>query len=156
MSVFTLAGCSYPYDLRAVVIHGRLAFIVDPGSRHKPDCIRSIHVQTDEEARATPAIGDDEKLVANGVFWWKDYAVDACPNPFPILYGQPLAGRPFVYQDGSPPGVEAKPLRMGVIYEVDAASSGSGYGSARFRIRADRTVENLPSHEEQVTTGNVR
>lgn len=156
IGVLTLAGCSYPYDLQAVVIHGRLAFIVDPGSQHKPNCFRSIHIETDEEARAAPTTGDDRKLIANGVFWWRDFAVDGCPNRFPILYGQPLSGKPFAYQDSTASAVQAKPLRIGVVYEVDTASSGSAYGSARFRIRADHTVENLPAHAEQVTTGSVR
>lgn len=156
LSLLTLTGCSYPYDLRAIVLNGRLGFIVDPNSEHKPGCIRSIHVQTDERARARPAIGDDKQLVSNGVFWWKDYAVDACPNPFPILYGQPLAGRPFTYRNGSASGVEAKPLRIGVIYEVDTTSSGSGFGEGRFRIRADHTIENLPMETAPAVLGNVR
>lgn len=141
-----LSGCSYVYDLRAIVINGRLAFMVDPRSKRQADCIRSIHVQTadGETASAKPGPDDAEGLVANGVYWWKDYAIDGCPNPFPILYGQPLAGRPFVYSDGDTRGVEAKPLRIGVIYEVQTSSGGSGYGEGRFRIRADRTVENLP------------
>lgn len=140
-------GCSYIYDLRAIVINGRLAFVVDPKSKQKAKCIRSIHVSTadNETARAAPDRGDAVGLVTNGVFWWKDYAVDACPNKFPILYGQRLEGRPFIYSDGDTSGVEAKPLRVGVIYEVETASGSSGYGGGRFRIRADHTVENLPS-----------
>ena len=141
--IVALGGCSYSYDLLAVVIQGRLAFIVDPHSRSGADCINSIYVGTDSAARASPTAGDDRGLVANGVFWWKDYAVDACLNPFPILYGQHLIGQPFVYSSGSG-GVEAKPLKVGVIYEVGTSGSGSGHGSGRFRILPNHRIENLP------------
>jgi hypothetical protein len=146
LSALALSGCSYIYDLRAIVIDGHLAFVVDPKSKRQADCIRSIHVQTvqGETAQAKPGPNDAEGLVRNGVFWWKDYAVDECPNKFPIRYGQSLVGRPFVYSGGDTKGVEAKPLIISVVYQVVTASAGSGYGGGRFRIRADRTVENLP------------
>ena len=144
LSTILLSGCSYTYDVLAVAINGHLAFIVDPKSRKQPDCIRSIHVETDQTARAKPTAGDDAQLVSRGVFWWKDYAVDGCPNPFPISYGQRLQGQAFVY-DGKPEKpVEAKPLIIGVVYEVTTASSGSGYGGGRFRILPDWRIENLP------------
>lgn len=146
VSALALPSCSHMYDLRAIVIDGRIAFVVDPKSKRKADCIRSIHVQTaqGETAKAKPGPNDAEGLVRNGVFWWKDYSVDECLNKFPIRYGQPLSGQPFVYSDRDTKGVEAKPLIVGVVYYVQTASAGSGYGSGRFRIRADRTVENLP------------
>ena len=80
-SLLALTGCSYAYDLRAIIIHGRLAFIVDPASEQQPDCIRSIHVQTDQ-GKTRANLGDDPGLVANGVFWYEDYAVDACQTAF--------------------------------------------------------------------------
>lgn len=150
-----LSGCSYVYDLLAVVIDGRLAFVVDPHSRRHPECIQSIHVLTDEPVRARPTLSDDKRLVANGVFWWKDTAIDACPNPFPVFYGVQLKGKPFVYQGGSTGSVDAKPLRIGVVYEVDAVSSGSGIGGGRFRILPNRRVENLPPEQESAVAGNV-
>ena len=128
----------------AVVINGRLAFVVDPRSRRKPDCIQSVHVSTKEAAIAKASPHDDKQLVSNGVFWWQDFAVGACPNPFPIFYGQTLKGQSFVYQGKLASFVGAKPLKIGVVYEIDASSSGSGYGDGRFRIRADRRIENLP------------
>ena len=39
--------------------------------------------------------------------------------------------------------IKAKRLKVGVIYIVNATSSGSGYGAGRFRLGADGTVENL-------------
>jgi hypothetical protein len=82
-------------------------------------------------------------MVANGVYWWKDYSVDACPNRFPIFYGQKLEGKPAAY-DGQPSSsVDAKPLKLGVTYNVFMQGDGSN-GTGRFRIRADGTLENLP------------
>jgi hypothetical protein len=147
LSTILLGGCSYTYDMLAVAINGHLAFVVDPKSRKQPDCIYSIHVETDRAGRAKPTAGDDAQLVSRGVFWWKDYAVDACPNPFPILYGQKLRGQPFVYDGKLENSVEAKPLIVGVVYEVTAASNGSGYGGGRFRILPDRRIENLPRED---------
>jgi hypothetical protein len=131
--------------LLAIVIGGRLAFIVDPSSNRKPDCIRSIDVSADKgEPIASPAPGDDEELVRNGgVYWKKSFEVASCPNPFPIFYGQSLKGDPFIYQDGKPSSVEPKPLRIGAVYEVTTSSSGSGYGGGWFRITPDRRVENF-------------
>lgn len=147
---FALSGCSYTYDLRAVKIGGRIAFIVDPRSQRSADCIRSIHVQTarNEKAMASAGADDDPGLVRNGVFWYKDYAVDDCLNAFPIFYGQKLKGEPFKYSEPTAKGVEAKPLKVGVIYEVETAGSG-GYGGGRFRIREDGRVENLPRLDAQ-------
>ncbi len=130
----------------AVVIGGNLAFVVDPQSEKQPRCIRTIHVETDQAVRAKAAPNDDAQLVKNGVFWWKDFAVEAsCPNSFPIFYGQSLKGQPFVYDGMIQRPVEAKPLVIGVVYEVSATSSGSGYGGGRFRILPNRRIENLPS-----------
>ncbi|WP_156356286.1 hypothetical protein [Sphingomonas sp. Leaf22] len=88
---------------------------------------------------AIPNQEDDLQLVENGVVWSKNTDVGECWNQFPILYGQTLTGKPFL-----PPGVAAKPLRVGMTYTVETTGSGSGYGSGRFRVRRDRTVENLP------------
>ncbi|MDI1295760.1 MAG: hypothetical protein PSY12_07720 [bacterium] len=139
-----LTGCSYVYDLKAIVIGGRLAFIVSPSSLRGADCIRGIDVSADAEVRATPAVGDDQKLVKNGSFWTQTTVVEACLNPFPIIYGTSLRGEPFVH-NGQPIGVvRAKPLQVGVVYQVQTSSSGSGYGGGRFRILPNRHVENLP------------
>ena len=130
---------------------GRLAFIVDPSSSSEPKCMNGITVSTDkgETATAKAASGDDEQLVANGVFWWKSLEAD-CENRFPIIYGQTLKGQRLVYDGkvrGAAPGerssiVEAKPLHVGVVYEVTTTSGATGYGSGWFRIMPDRRVEN--------------
>ena len=139
-----LSGCSYVYDLKAIAINGRLAFIVDPHSRSGASCIRSIEVTAVGPSRATPAAGDDRQAVATGTFWKQTTASDQCLNPFPILYGVRLAGEPFVYEDRIMGSVAAKPLKADEIYEVSASGSGSGYGGVRFRIRRSGQIENLP------------
>lgn len=151
VAAFALGSCSYSYDLLAVVIGGRLAFIVDPSSSKEPECMNGIMVSTEkgETATAKAAPGDDEQLVANGVFWRKSFEAD-CENHFPIFYGQALKGQQLVY-DGRVPGaapgemssvVEAKPLHVGVVYEVTTTSGATGYGGGWFRITPDRRVEN--------------
>lgn len=151
LAAFALGSCSYSYELLAVVIGGRLAFIVDPSSSREPECMNGIHVSTDkgETAKATPALGDDEQLVANGVYWWKSLESD-CQNQFPIFYGQPLKGDRLVYGEHAPIArageasslVEAKPLHVGVVYGVTTTSGATGYGGGWFRITPDRRVEN--------------
>lgn len=145
LSGLALGSCSYAYNLRAVAIDGRLAFIVDPTSDRKPDCVRSIEVSVDEGGPiALSAAGDDEKLVRNGgVYWWKVFDASSCPNRFPIFYGQRLKGVPFVYDDGRSSSVEAKPLRLGVLYSVLTTSSGSGAGEVWFRIDKNGHIENF-------------
>jgi hypothetical protein len=139
-----LGSCSYKYDISAVVIGGKVAFVVDPNSASSANCIRSIRVVTDQNVRAAAVAGDDYQLVANGAFWWKDTAPSECLNPFPIVYGAQIRGTPLVANGKAESGVEAKELQIGVTYSVVTTGSGSGVGSGRFRIRSNRTVENLP------------
>lgn len=146
MSGLTLGSCSYGYDLLAVAINGRLAFIVDPHSSYKPDCIESVDVSVDKGGPiARPAATDDTRLVRNGgVYWWKSFEINSCLNPFPIFYGQQLKGPPFIYQNGNPSSVEAKPLRIGVLYSVNTSGDGA-YGRGWFRIAKGGHIENLQS-----------
>ena len=115
--------------------------IVDAGK--EPECMNGITVSTDngETATAKVAPGDDEELVAHGIFWWKSLVSD-CQNPFPIFYGQALQGHRLTYEGRALSMVEAKPLHADVVYEVTTTSGATGYGSGWFRITADRRVEN--------------
>lgn len=142
LTAICVGSCSYGCDLLAVVIKGRLAFIVDPSSEWQPDCIASISVQADKgEPQAVPSKGDDKSMVNNGISYWnKTFDLSSCPNKFPIFYGASLVGTPF-YSDGSY-NVEAKPLRVGALYQVSTSGDG-GYGNAWFRITSDQRVENL-------------
>jgi hypothetical protein len=151
-----LGSCDHfrEYHVQAVVIHGRLAFIVDPASKDQESCLNEIHVSADkgERARASPVNGDDVKLVANGVFWWKDLKPH-CDDHFPVFYGQPLKGSRLVYNgdvSGTHRGqmssvVEAKPLDVGVVYEVVTSSGILRAGHGWFRLTPDRHVENWPN-----------
>jgi hypothetical protein len=65
----------------------------------------------------------------------------SCENLFPIFYGQRIKGPPFIYSDG-PSSVEAKPLRIGVVYQVSTSGDGA-YGSGWFRITREGRIENL-------------
>jgi hypothetical protein len=40
--------------------------------------------------------------------------------------------------------VKAKPLRIGVVYEVTTSSEGSAYGGGKFTITEQRKVLDLP------------
>jgi hypothetical protein len=128
----------------AVAIDGRLAFVVDPHSSYKPDCINFIDVSVDKGGPlARPTATDQEGLVRNGgVYWWQSFEVTSCENPFPIFYGQQLKGPPFIYQDGASYGVSAKPLRIGAVYQVGTSGDGA-YGTGWFRIAKGGHIENL-------------
>ncbi|MGH6614183.1 hypothetical protein [Sphingomonas sp.] len=136
-----LGSCSYTYELLATVINGRLAFVVDPTSRKTPTCINAIDVVAHDEARAREAPGDDPSLIGSGTFWSERVGFD-CVDQFPILYGALLKGRPRLtdQQRGS---VAAKPLRIGVIYDVIVVTGATGYGGGAFRILPDRRVVNV-------------
>lgn len=138
----SVTGCSSVYRVKAVVLAGRIAFIVDPQSRHQPSCVTDIDVIASGPARARPASGDDVSRVRYGTFWHESVE-DDCVDAFPIKYGQLLKGRarPF----GSAIEVVApKPLKIGIVYEVAIISPGSAYGSGAFKILPNRTLVNVP------------
>ena len=140
---FALSGCSSVYDLRAVVIDGKVAFEpTDTDIWGKPDCIYAIWVSAVDGPPATPEEGDSIGMVEHGTYWHTGFAVTSCENPFPIIYGERLKGPPTQKNDGYV--VKAKPLRIGVVYEVTTASDGSASGGGKFMITEQRTVVNLP------------
>jgi hypothetical protein len=142
LATLPLSGCSYAYDVLATVIDGRLAFIVDPQSPNAADCINHIEVVTDEREVAPAATGDDPVRTGYGTYWYEVASYD-CENPFPVFYGSALRGGPPENWE-SPDHVKPKPLKIGVVYEVSTTTGATGYGGGRFRIRPNRTVENLP------------
>ncbi|WP_278393356.1 hypothetical protein [Sphingobium yanoikuyae] len=122
-----LGGCSYGYDLTAVVQNGQLMFVVSPTSSQKPECLRDIEVAEEGGQRNT--------------LWSESVSYDDyCANKFPISYGKSLEGQR--QQDRKE--VQAMPLRPGVIYNVSTTTDATGYGGGRFLIHADGHVENLP------------
>lgn len=138
-----LGSCSYAYDVKAVVVGGRLAFVVDPKSRHDASCLNAIDVIASGGARATAVPGDDVSRVRYGTFW-HERLDSACADEFPIFYGQAFKGeRSSLGQRIEV--VAAKPLKIGVVYEVTTTTGATGYGSGAFKILSDRTVVNLPA-----------
>lgn len=148
-----LSGCSYMYDIKAVVIGGRVAFIVDPRSRHGADCITQIDVIARGGVRAKPSPGDDIERVGYGTFWHQRFDIE-CVDEFPIIYGQTLKGKPDPLDQGADV-VSAKPLRIGVVYEVSTTTGATGYGGGAFRLTPDRHIENLPTASLELTSGKV-
>jgi hypothetical protein len=139
--MLALSGCSYTYEVKAVVIGGRLAFVVDPNSRRGVSCINQIDVIATGGARARPAPGDDVTRVRYGTFWHErlDYN---CADEFPIYYGQHLTGKPMPLGQAVET-VAAKPLKKGVVYEVTTTTGTGGYGGGAFKIMLDGTVANV-------------
>lgn len=128
--LLTLSGCSYSYDVEAVMIDGRLAFVPDAASRGRAKCVSHVVV-----APVEPAAGGARSAV------WHDAGGHDCADRFPIFYGEPLKG-----EDGTPVAPEVAPqaLRPGVVYEVVVTAGTTGYGGRKFRLTADGQVENLP------------
>ena len=141
LCMLALSGCSYSYDLQAKVSDGRLMFDANP--QWGADCVRRVEVTAEK----------DEGSAGAGVFWEQSISHDdACENRFPIAYGEPLRGRPHVYDSGGVPddmvgtpasSVASKKLRIGVIYTVSTTTGATGYGCGRFRIGSNRQVQNL-------------
>ena len=126
-------SCSYYTDIAVGVLNGRLAFASLDGDF---ECVANINVSTDEEARPVAGPGDSEGLVKNGgAYWWTHSPVTECTTKFPVIYSRLVST--------SRPHVTAKPLQIGVVYDVHTQGHGA-YGTGRFRIRPDRRIENLP------------
>src|SRR5690606_18155472 len=137
LCMLALAGCSYSYEVQARVSEGRLLFDANP--QWGADCVRRVVVGSEEDDAVTVW----EQSVSHD---------DRCENTFPITYGEPLRGRPHVYDSGDisdamagtpAPSVVAEKLRTGVIYTVSTTTGATGYGCGRFRITSNRQVENL-------------
>ncbi len=138
-----LNGCSSVYDLRAVAIDGKLAFVAaETVIWSEPDCIYSVSVTAVDGPPALATKTDDARGVANGIYWNKTFEVTSCDNPFPLFYGAKLKGPPFY--DDQAYNVEAKRLRVGVVYEITTSSKGSADGGGKFVITNERKIVNLP------------
>ena len=132
----SLAGCSYSYDLIAVVRSGQVSIDVSPSSSRQPPCLRRIEVSVEDEREAA---------------WLESVSYDdACANKFPLSYGHRLRGK---HQPDSAE-VGPKPLRRETVYEVTATTGASGYGGGRFIIRADGRIQNLPPKPPISETSN--
>lgn len=137
LCILALSGCSYSYDVQAGVSDGRLTFDANP--QWGADCIRRVEVRLEEDGEETVW----EQSISHD---------DDCENRFPINYGEPLRGRPHIYDSGGvpdamngtpAPSVAAEKLRVGVIYKVSTTTGATGYGCGRFRIELNGQVQNL-------------
>ena len=130
-----LAGCSQ--DAPPVVARakgGVLVFDVPPTGKSARDCITGVAVFAEDSGLlATPELGDDREAVEAGDYWRATSAAKGqCVGNLPIRYGS-----------ASSTTVKPKPLRVGAAYTVALAEGQSEYRSGRFRITADKRVENL-------------
>lgn len=141
LCTITLSACSYSYDVQAKVSDGLLTFDANP--QWGADCVRQVEITSDEGEAGT----------RTEVVWKQAIShEDGCKNTFPIAYGEQLKGYPYVYgsggvfdeMDGTPePSVAATTLRLGVIYTVSTTTGATGYGCGKFRLGANRQVQNL-------------
>jgi len=137
-----LSGCSYVYDLLAVVHDGHVMFVVDSDSPSHPDCVRTIEVVSVQRRSVEAAPGDDRTRTGYGTVWRDEVEYeDECENQFPFAYGHRLNGTQRPHHGL----VQPKPLTRNVVYEVTTQTGATGYGGGRFIIRADGRVENLPT-----------
>lgn len=133
--LLALTGCSYSFDVRAVMIDGRLAFVPAPQSR-KAECISRVMVREE----GPPAAQTFEAWMQSDL--WVDQGGYDCTDRFPLFYGEALKGNDV---GRSTPSREVAPkaLRVGTIYEVMIVSGATGYGGGRFRLLPGGRVENL-------------
>jgi len=136
-----VAGCSYEYEVTALVIDGHLAFDADPRSGiFSDDCVREISIVRDDDSEVAAEHGDDESRTGYGTVWFQIIEhVDGCANTFPIVYGEAFKGR----FDSNWPPVRSKPLQRGVVYNVWTTTGSTGYGAGRFTIDAEGRIVNL-------------
>ncbi|MDQ4086807.1 MAG: hypothetical protein M3177_02145 [Pseudomonadota bacterium] len=135
-----LHGCSYIYPVWATLIDGRLAF-ESGDSRHQ--CFTNIRVTPVGPVEPNPAIEAIENPIerdhaaarARDAWMTDAIATYECRGRFPVLYGAPMPGITVV---------PAKPLRIGLPYEVSVYGPRGASGAGCFRINADGRPENLP------------
>ncbi len=105
-----LTGCSYHYDLKAVELNGRIAFV--PKKDKGTGCFSDFKVSND----------------AGEVVWELDagqYLPPPCGSKFPIIYAS--------VPHGMTEKVKAQPLRAGALYKVEGWDGDSYSGAFRFR-----------------------
>lgn len=121
LMVLLLVGCSYFYELEAVVRDGRVAFVPKDGDG------------------GTGCLDDFSVSDADGRIVWHvsapHYIPPPCESRFPIVYS--------VVPAGMTEKVKPAALRAGLVYTV-SGSDGDAYDGS-FRYRRTIEVENLGS-----------
>jgi hypothetical protein len=113
-----LTGCSYHYNLKAVELNGRIAFV--PVKEKGTGCFADFKV-TSETGEVVWELATSEYLPA------------PCQSDFPIIYGT----APHNMSER----VKAKPLRAGLTYRLEGWD-GDSYSGA-FRFHEGIVVENI-------------
>ena len=135
-----LLGCSYSYPIWATMVGGRLAF--ESGDRAY-DCFTNIRVSANGPMARDPAIEAIADPLQKGqaierarAAWMTDHVQTyECKARFPVLYGAPQPAAATI--------VAAKPLRIGVAYEVSTFGPKGAGGHGCFRIKRDGRPENI-------------
>jgi hypothetical protein len=108
--ILALVGCSYHYDLKAIELGGKIAFM--PEKEKGTGCFSYFYVTNE----------------AGELVWKLDagrYLPPPCEDMFPIVYGS--------VPNGMTDTVPAQPLRAGVLYKVDGWDGDAYSGAFRFR-----------------------
>ncbi|MFZ5667372.1 MAG: hypothetical protein ACOY7L_19330 [Pseudomonadota bacterium] len=146
LSATLLSGCSYVYDLLAVVRNGELIFVVSEQSPSDPNCLHEIEVGSADRIAVDPEAGDDPIRTGYGTVWRDEVEREVgwgadCENQFPFAYGRNLKGN----QRADFGLVEPKALDRNTVYEIRTVTGVTGYGFGRFLIHNDGRIENLPA-----------
>ncbi|SNS17653.1 hypothetical protein SAMN06295912_102120 [Sphingomonas laterariae] len=115
----SLTGCSYQYELKAIELNGKIAFV--PMKDKGAGCF-SRFVVTSETGEVVWKLDADR------------YIHDPCENNFPIIYGS-------VPRGGMAEIVKAKPLQAGIRYKIEGWDGDSYTGA--FSFRQGIVVDNL-------------
>lgn len=136
-----LGGCSYNFDVRAVMTDGRLTFIADGPSRSRARCVSRVEVMPVE---VSPSSGPETMRAGrHRVYAWVDHGGYGCDDRFPIVYGQALKGADVRDSGAAFEDVAPKALEVGRVYNVMVTVGATGYGGGSFRLLSNGTVENL-------------
>jgi len=136
-----LGACSRAFDVLAALRNGQIVFVAEQA---RDECVLAVEISSQLERPEPPAPTDRNPSGLKQV-WAHDMWVqtvgpnDACQNKFPITYGVTLRGNSIA---GSLQ-VDVQQLTPEVIYRVNIRTRDNGYGSGKFILRNDGTVENL-------------
>jgi hypothetical protein len=148
IACLVLSGCSYTYDVVAVLHNGVVQFTDRRSSFEQVvfggRCVREVWVTANSGPVPTVAPGDNADIVARHRTYWSEAVAyeDDCANRMPLTYGAPLSGRP--QRDNPLVPVSPKALMPDIVYDVSTTTGVTGYGHGRFVIRRDGRLENLP------------
>lgn len=134
VTVSTLSGCSYAYDVIAERLNDHIVFRVAVNSPRHPTCVSRIEIRE----------SDTNEIV------WRDSVDqdDGCSNEFPMAYGSKFSGR----SEPAWPRINAKTLTKEVVYEISTTTGATGYGGGIFMI--DQSGQVLNGRELPTTTAS--